>query len=294
MKFFNKSKKQSKSLLFELPSNSRYAESFRTLRTNLNFSSMEKGLRSVLVTSSVESEGKTTTAINLGYTMVQAGKKVLLIDADLRRPRLSGLFSLRKSEGFTDIISSTFSEQISKGNLRDYSMGDLLQLIKLQKRTGELHIESTNKIGIYFIDGKVIDVYWKNRPEEKKLANSLIRKSLITKEEAVLALGQQKKSVQRLGTILLTMGLVSKAKLSKELAVHTVEVMRIISGLIDGDFSFHPLSKSEINPPISKNINFDKLFKEFLSQGEALLFINKSIEAAIHTTTIDNLYVLPS
>lgn len=279
----------------DFPSNSRYAESYRTLRTNLNFSSMEKGLTSILMTSSVESEGKTTTAVNLGYTVSRSGSKVLLIDADLRKPRLTDLFSLKEKKGFTDIISRTFSNRISTGTLDEYSIGDLLQLIKLQKRTGELNIESNeNKIAIYCIDGNINDIFWKNRPERKKLAKTLIRKQILSKEEAILALGHQKKSVHRLGTILYTMGLVSKEKLSKELALHTVEVMKLISGMTEGSFNFKTLYQNEITSLISHNINFEKLLKEFLGRGEDLIFINKSIDSTICPTETENLYVLPS
>jgi len=282
-------------LLLEFPSGSRYAESFRTLRTNLSFAAMDKGLKSVLVTSSVESEGKTNTAVNLGYTIAQSGSKVLLIDADLRRPRMTGIFSLKKSKGFTDIVANTFGERFSKGNLTEYSIGDLLQLLKLQKRTGVLDIYSVNNnIAVYFKTGKIVDIYWKNRPESKKLASTLVQKKMLTKEEASLALGHQKKSVQRLGTILFSMGLVSKDKLSKELAVHTVEAMRIVSSIIEGNFQFNSLSQNEIKSSISQSVDFEKLFKEFLGQGEELLFINKSIDAAIHSTEAENLFILPS
>lgn len=300
MKFFNKNNKESNiksdNLLLDFPSGSRYAESFRTLRTNLTFSSIEKDLSSILVTSSVEAEGKTNTVVNLGYTIAQSGSKVLLIDADLRRPRMTDVFSLKHKKGFTDIISNTFAKRLSKGNLIEYSIGDLLELIKLQKRTGELHIESGNKnsVIIYFFNGKAIDIYWKNRPNSKKLANTLVKKNLLTKEEVHLALEHQKKSVQRLGAILFSMGLVSKKKLSKELGIHTIEAMKVISGMIDGEFHFINLSQVKIESPISQNVNFDKLFKEFLGYGEELQFINKSIVSAIHPTKVDNLYILPS
>jgi len=286
---------KTKNLLSDLDSGTRYAESFRTLRTNLNFSSMDKELRSIVVTSSVQSEGKTNTAINLAYTIAQSGSRVLLIDADLRRPRLTGLFSLKKDKGFTDIISTTFNDRISEGKLEDYSIGDLLHLIKLQKRTGELHIESNgNKVAISFISGKVVDVYWKNRPESKKLASTLIRKELLTKEEASLALDHQKKSIQRLGSILFTMGLVSKEKLSKELTLHTVVVMRLISGMIEGVFHFNTQSLDEIRASLTQNAKFEKLFKEFLGERETLPYINSSIDAVIYPAETENIFILPS
>ncbi|MDY7038492.1 MAG: capsular biosynthesis protein, partial [Thermodesulfobacteriota bacterium] len=58
------------------PAHSRFAESYRTLRTNIHFSFSEKEFRSILITSAGEKEGKTTTVANLAYTMAQTGKTV--------------------------------------------------------------------------------------------------------------------------------------------------------------------------------------------------------------------------
>ena len=88
------------------PNNSRFAEAYRTLRTNIHFSFMEKEFRSLLVTSAGAKEGKTNTVANMGYTLSQAGKSVLMVDADLRKPMLTNLVPSKKSPGVTGIISA--------------------------------------------------------------------------------------------------------------------------------------------------------------------------------------------
>jgi capsular exopolysaccharide synthesis family protein len=77
------------------------SEAFRVLRTNIRFSGVDKPIRTLLVTSAGPTEGKSTTAANLAVAMAQAGLKVVVLDADLRRPRIHKVFGLHPRGGLT-------------------------------------------------------------------------------------------------------------------------------------------------------------------------------------------------
>ena len=80
------------------------SEAYRTLRTNLSFYSLDKPLRTLVVTSPAAGEGKSTTIANLAVTMAQSGRRTILVDTDLRRPTLHELFGAQMSPGLTDMI----------------------------------------------------------------------------------------------------------------------------------------------------------------------------------------------
>lgn len=88
---------------------SRRAESYRQLRTHLQFANVDGGTRSVLVTSSIPGEGKSTTAANLALVLAESGVRVLLVDADLRRPRQDQMFGLEGSVGLTTVLTGQIS-----------------------------------------------------------------------------------------------------------------------------------------------------------------------------------------
>jgi receptor protein-tyrosine kinase len=93
-----------KPLVTDLGSHAPRVEAFRVLRTNLQFVNVDSESKMFVVTSSVPNEGKTTTATNLAITLAQAGQKVLLVEADLRRPKVSRNLNLETAVGLTTVL----------------------------------------------------------------------------------------------------------------------------------------------------------------------------------------------
>lgn len=106
--------------LFTLESHSALAESYRQLRTSILFANQGDTPKTLLVTSSTPGEGKTTTAVNLAYCLAQVGANVLLIDADLRRPRLHTVFGMSRNQGLSTCLSKGASEDQILGMIRQH------------------------------------------------------------------------------------------------------------------------------------------------------------------------------
>ena len=79
------------------------AEAFRMLRTNLEFANLERGAELIVITSALEREGKSTTVANLGVALARSGRRVVVVDLDLRRPMLARFFGLEDHSGLTDV-----------------------------------------------------------------------------------------------------------------------------------------------------------------------------------------------
>ncbi|MGH9958856.1 MAG: GumC family protein, partial [Pyrinomonadaceae bacterium] len=120
-------------LLMNVDSRSQLAESYRHLRTSVLLSTAGRAPKSLLVTSSLPGEGKTTTAVNTAISLAQTGASVVIVDADMRRPRLRSIFSLSDRAGLSSILSS------------DVSAAEMLAMVAKDQDTG-LHVLTSGPI----------------------------------------------------------------------------------------------------------------------------------------------------
>lgn len=85
------------------------SEQFRTIRTNINFSMPDKKIKTLLFTSASSGEGKSTSAANVAIVFAQEGKRVLLVDADMRKPTMHYTFHKRNPPGLSNLLSRKFN-----------------------------------------------------------------------------------------------------------------------------------------------------------------------------------------
>ena len=97
-------------LLINSDARSPLAEAYRHLRTSVLLSTAGRAPRSLLVSSSMPSEGKTTTSVNMAMSFIQTGATVVIVDADMRRPRLHKIFQSENGRGLSTVLSSEMSE----------------------------------------------------------------------------------------------------------------------------------------------------------------------------------------
>lgn len=92
------------------------AEAYRTLRTNIQFSSFDSRVKTIVITSSGPSEGKTTVSCNLAISIAQTGKRTVLLDCDMRKPKIHRVFGISNLLGFSDILigETNFCEVANK------------------------------------------------------------------------------------------------------------------------------------------------------------------------------------
>jgi succinoglycan biosynthesis transport protein ExoP len=101
------------------------AESFRALRTNIQFKEAEKKIETIGVASTSPEEGKTLVAVNLAITMAQAGMKVLLVGSDLRKPAIDRVFGVEMNPGLTDILMGNYAWRDTVKTVTDMIMGQM-------------------------------------------------------------------------------------------------------------------------------------------------------------------------
>jgi Mrp family chromosome partitioning ATPase len=282
-------------LLDAYPLNSRYAEAFRSLRTNILFSVTDRPFRSLLITSAGEKEGKTSMAINLAHNLCNTGKSVLIVDADLRNPIMSSIFSARKSIGLTDLISERLGAAVQSGDLNGHSPSDLIRLLELQKSTGILQMSDGGQtFSVSVRQGEMVDIQWPERPGDRKLAQILLGAGKITQDQARMALSQQKTTGQRFGEILISTGILVREDLAAILSGQMLDAMQRLLQVRSGTYEFRATAASDFDLSGFNPVDFKKLYRQAVVGAEKIPFLFGEIRKAVVPTKTPGLHLLPS
>ena len=273
---------------------SHFTESFNTLRANIRFARLDAPVKVLLITGAAPLEGKTTVTVNLAESFAFAGQKVLLMECDLRLATFKDMFKCDPGQGLSTLISETFDTPVKKGVIGELSLGDIMTLIGLQEKTGTLTITDNNDDFLFsFERGKLVSSVWGNRPKSKRVAAMLVKSGKITEQQASEALQRAQGSGQRLGFILISMGIVTPDDLTGPLRLQIMDSLSRAFNLSGAEFSFEKSSHVFYDRGIIDPIRFRNVLTDELPGLRVRPFLYKEIASSIIETDVKNLYVLP-
>lgn len=120
--FLRKAVRRKRRLLLITKAPFQLEESYKTLRTNLQFACADKDIKKIVVTSSAPGEGKTTVTINLAIALSQVGHKVLVLDLDMRKPKIHNYLKIQNFPGITNVLSNTSSLEYAIQEIEEHNI----------------------------------------------------------------------------------------------------------------------------------------------------------------------------
>lgn len=127
--------------------NAAISECFRSVRTNVQFAGFDKQLKTIAVTSAVANEGKSSVMVNVAIAMAQAYNRVLLVDADLRKPDIARIFGISEQPGLTEIILGSYDWRDVVQNITDFMLGKMdVDDIMLTPGLDNIHVIAGGRI----------------------------------------------------------------------------------------------------------------------------------------------------
>ena len=188
------------------------SETIRTLRTNLQFASVDKKLKTILITSSMPGEGKSFIASNLAVAFAQSGSKVLLVDCDIRKGRQHYIFGSTNKKGLSNLlledVEKKYTDYILETKIENLSV--IFRGITPPNPSELLGSEKNHQL-IEILKKKFDIVIFDSAPVNGGLTDSLIMGTLVDgvvivsacKETPVKLLNETKKSLQNVGANIL-------------------------------------------------------------------------------------------
>ncbi len=168
------------------------SEAYRILRTNLQFVDIEKKIRTLVVTSSIPKEGKTSVAVNLSITFALAGERTLLVDADFRNPGIHKIFDLKRDPGLTNILTGRESYSSVVKNIEKINKLDILTTGPLPPNPSELLGSIKMKELISKLEGDYDKLIF-DTPPSVSLTDAPVLSTSVEGTLLVLAIGEVEK-----------------------------------------------------------------------------------------------------
>lgn len=263
---------------------------------------VQRGIQTLVLTSSGAGEGKSTVTAGLGRALARSGRlSVCIVDTDRYRPTLHAQFGLENRRGLGELLNELYHLDIVRETPGQFGVGDWLEILEAQSKSGELLVgDGPQRFRLLFHKGRLRSIQMPHHDDGMRLGSLLVRSARITSEQCDGALGLQRSTARPLGEVLMGLGYVDREGLSGVLTEQIRESLRQLLALHRPECSFTETADAHLPatsgqqavPPLHDLAGervLDRL-AEYLKRP----FLTNQIPGYLMDTSFEKLKVLPS